>query len=111
MPNCPLLEANSGGKDALSVLLGADFGYRVYGSGLFASNATLRDEPELVKRFVTAYKQAFSFTVANPDAAIAIMVKAAPAGAPSARSAARPAQADIERTFVSDNTRRTGWAG
>jgi NitT/TauT family transport system substrate-binding protein len=42
----------------------------------------LRGEPDLVKRFVTAYKQAFAFTLANPDQAIAIMAKAAPAGAP-----------------------------
>jgi NitT/TauT family transport system substrate-binding protein len=104
----PLLEAKAGGKDALSVLLGADFGYRVYGSGLFASNATLRDEPELVKRFVQAYRQAFAFTVANPDAAIAIMVKAAPAGAPPREVLRAQLQADIERTFVSDNTKAHG---
>jgi NitT/TauT family transport system substrate-binding protein len=104
----PLLESKAGGPAALSVLLGADFGYRVYGSGLFASNATLRDEPYLVQRFVQAYKQAFTFTIANPDQAIAIMVKAAPAGAPSRELLRAQLQADIERTFVSDNTKAHG---
>jgi NitT/TauT family transport system substrate-binding protein len=104
----PLLEAKAGGPGALSILLGADFGYRVYGSGLFASAAAIRDTPDLVKRFVHAYKQAFEFTMKNPDAAIALMVKAAPDGAPPRDVLRAQLQADIDRTFVSDNTKAHG---
>jgi hypothetical protein len=53
-----------------SAVSGGDVSYRIRGSGLFVSHATLRDEPDPVKRFVRAYKQAF--TIVNPDEAIAI---------------------------------------
>jgi NitT/TauT family transport system substrate-binding protein len=39
---------------SLSVLTGTDSGHPVCGSGLVTSNATLRDAPDLVKRFVAA---------------------------------------------------------
>jgi hypothetical protein len=37
---------------------GGDVSYRIRGSGLFAGNATLRDEPDLVKRFTRPLPEA-----------------------------------------------------
>jgi hypothetical protein len=48
-----LLAERSDRRHTPSAVSGGDVSYRIHGSGLFA-NATPRDEPELVKRFVAA---------------------------------------------------------
>ena len=68
----PELEAKAGGPGSLSILLGADYGWKVYGSGLVTSEEMIKDKPDLVKRFVTAYRKAFDFTMQHPDEAAAI---------------------------------------
>ena len=62
----PELEAKAGGPGSLSILLGSDYGWKVYGSGLFTSEAMMKDKPDLVKRFVKAYGEAFDYVVAHP---------------------------------------------
>ena len=68
----PELEAKAGGAGALSILLGAGYGWKVYGSGLFTSEAMIKAKPDLVKRFVKAYGEAFDYVIAHPEEAAAI---------------------------------------
>ena len=51
----PELEAKAGGPGSLSILQGSDFGYTVYGSGLFTSEKMIAEHSDLVQRFVNAY--------------------------------------------------------
>ncbi|TIT58412.1 MAG: ABC transporter substrate-binding protein, partial [Mesorhizobium sp.] len=52
----PELEAKAGGPGSLSIMLGADHGWKAYGSGLFTSEAMIKDKPDVVRRFVKAYR-------------------------------------------------------
>ena len=56
----PELEAHAGGPGSLSIMQGSDFGYAVYGSGLFTSQKMIAEKSDLVQRFVNAYMQAFA---------------------------------------------------
>lgn len=104
----PELEAKAGGPGSLSILLGADYGYDVYGSGLFTSEAMLKDKPDVVKRFTAAYLEAFRFTAENPKEAAAITAKAAPGYAGKEDVLAAQLQADIDHTFSDADTKANG---
>lgn len=56
----PELEAKAGGPGSLSIMQGSDFGYTVYGSGLFTSQKMIAEHSDVVQRFVNAYMQAFA---------------------------------------------------
>ena len=62
-------------------MLGSDFGYTVFGSGLFTTEKLIAERGELVQRFVTAYTQAFADVINNPSEAAESIIKAN-AGAP-----------------------------
>src|ERR1700733_12771982 len=49
------LEAKAGGPGSLSIMQGSDFGYTVYGSGLFTAAKLVTERADLVQRFVNAY--------------------------------------------------------
>ena len=51
------------------VLKWADIGIQYYGNGIIASDATLKDRSDLVKRFNSALQKGFLWACANPDAA------------------------------------------
>jgi NitT/TauT family transport system substrate-binding protein len=104
----PELEAKAGGKGSLSLLLGADYGWKVYGSGLFTSEKMIKEKPDLVKRFVKAYVEAFDYVVAHPDEAVAITAKAAPGYDKKQDVLLGQLQADIASTFSSDETKSHG---
>ncbi len=50
----PELEAKAGGPGSLAILQGSDYGYVVYGSGLFTSEKMIAERADVVQRFVTA---------------------------------------------------------
>jgi NitT/TauT family transport system substrate-binding protein len=104
----PELEAKAGGAGSLSIMQGADFGWTVYGSGLVTSDKLVTDNPDLVKRFVAAYRQAFDFVVKNPDEAATITAKAVPGYADKQDVLLKQLQADISSTFTSDETKTHG---
>ncbi len=62
----PELEAKAGGPGSLSILQGSDFGYTVYGSGLFTSEKMIAERSDVVQRFVNAYMQAFADVIKDP---------------------------------------------
>ena len=104
----PELEAKAGGPGALSILLGSDYGWKAYGSGLFTSEKMISEKPDLVGRFVAAYKEAFDYVVNHPDEAAAITAKMAPGYADKKDVLLAQIKADIASTFTSDDTKEHG---
>ena len=104
----PELEAKAGGKGSLSILLGADYGWPVYGSGVFTSEKMIKEKPDLVKRFMAAYLHAFQDVIADPKAAAAIIAKAVPEYAKKQDVLVGQLEADIASTFSSDDTKANG---
>jgi len=104
----PELEAKAGGPGSLSILLGSDFGYDAYGSGVFTSEKMIAEKPDLVQRFVTAYEKAFQFVVDNPKEAVDIVVKANPEYKGKEETLLAQLNADIKSTFFGPYTKQNG---
>lgn len=104
----PELEARAGGPGSLSILMGSENGYDVYGSGLFTNEETLRDDPELVQRFVNAYTRAFQYVIDNPREAAEILEQSSPELRGKAPVFEEQLQADIDETFRSPMTDARG---
>lgn len=115
----PELEAKAGGPGSLAVMQGSDFGWVVYGSGLFTSEKMIAEKSDLVQRFVTAYTQAFADVIKNPEEAADIIVEANPEYAAKKDVLVKQIQADVKSTFFSADTKANGigwmtkdkWAG
>ncbi|MDC7787453.1 ABC transporter substrate-binding protein [Rhodoplanes sp. TEM] len=104
----PELEAKAGGPGSLSILLGSDWGYKAYGSGLLTSEKMIAEKPDLVQRFVTAYLEAFRSVIENPAEAVDIVVEANPEYAPKRDVLLKQIEADLASSFFSDDTRANG---
>jgi NitT/TauT family transport system substrate-binding protein len=104
----PELEAKAGGEGSLSIMQGSDFGYVVYGSGLFTSEKMIAEKSDLVQRFVTAYMQAFADVVASPEEAATIIIEANPEYASKKDVLIKQIQADVKSTFFSADTKANG---
>jgi len=104
----PELEARAGGPGSLSILMGAENGYDVYGSGLFTNEQTLEENPDLVQRFVNAYTRAFQYVIDNPREAAEILEQSSPELRGKAPVFEEQLQADIESTFESPVTDARG---
>jgi NitT/TauT family transport system substrate-binding protein len=104
----PELEAKAGGPGSLSVFLGADYGWKAYGSGLFTSQKLISNNPDLVRRFVKGYKEAFEYVAAHPEEAAEITAKATPGYAEKADVLLAQIKADIASTFTSPATKEHG---
>ena len=104
----PELEAKAGGPGSLSILQGSDFGYTVYGSGLFTSEKMIAERSDVVQRFVNAYMQAFADVIKDPQEAADIIIKANPEYGPKKDVLVKQIEADIKGTFFSDETKTHG---
>ena len=104
----PELEAKAGGPGSLSILRGADFGWRVYGSGMFTAAKLIADKPDLVARFTAAYARAFKDVVENPAEAVRITAEANPEYRDKTEVLLEQLKADIEHTFFSADTKANG---
>jgi NitT/TauT family transport system substrate-binding protein len=104
----PELEEKTGGPGSLSVVQGADFGYRAYGSGVFTSEKMIAEKPDLVQRFTKAYLQAFQYVAENPKEAVEIIVKANPEYGAKAEILSKQLQSNLTRSFFSDATKTGG---
>jgi NitT/TauT family transport system substrate-binding protein len=103
----PVLEAKSGGHGTLSILLGSNFGYTVFGSGLFTSEKMIAERGDLVRRFVKAYVKAFADVIANPQEGADSIVRANPDAPPKA-ILVKQLEADLEHSFLSEETKAHG---
>ena len=104
----PELEAKAGGPGSLSILQGSDYGYVVYGSGLFTSEKMIAEHSDLVQRFVNAYTLAFADVVKNPDEAADLTIKENPEYAQKKDVLVAQLRADIEHTFFGPDTKANG---
>jgi NitT/TauT family transport system substrate-binding protein len=104
----PELEAKAGGPGSLSIMQGSDFGYVVYGSGLFTSEKMIAEKSDLVQRFVNAYMQAFADVIKNPEEAADIIIKANPEYAAKKDVLVKQIEADNKYTFFSNETKTNG---
>jgi NitT/TauT family transport system substrate-binding protein len=104
----PELEAKAGGSGSLSIMLGSDFGYVVYGSGVFTSEKMIAEKSDLVQRFVNAYMQAFADVIKNPGEAADVIIKANPEYVPKKDVLVNQIEADVKYTFFSDETKKNG---
>lgn len=104
----PELEAKAGGPGSLSIMQGSDFGYAVYGSGLFTSEKMIAEKSDLVQRFVNAYMQAFADVIKSPAEAADIIIEANPEYKPKKDVLVKQIEADIKGTFFSPDTKAHG---
>jgi len=100
----PELEAKAGGPGSLSIMQGSDFGYVVYGSGLFTSERMITERSDIVQRFVNAYAQAFADVIKNPDEAVDLTIKENPEYAQKRDVLIAQIDADVKHTFFSSDT-------
>lgn len=104
----PELEAKAGGPGSLSIMQGSDFGYAVYGSGLFTSEKMIAEKSDVVQRFVNAYMQAFADVIKSPQEAADIVVEMNPEYASKKDVLVKQIEADIKGTFFSPDTKANG---
>lgn len=104
----PELEAKAGGPGSLSIMQGSDFGYKVYGSGLFTTEKMIAEKSDVVQRFVNAYMQAFADVANNPAEAADIIIKANPEYANRKTVLVQQIEADVKHSFFSDDTKANG---
>ena len=55
-----------------------DYGWKVYGNGLVAHNDMVKREPKTVANFVSATMEGYAYSIAHPDEALDITLKANP---------------------------------
>lgn len=104
----PELEAKAGGPGSLEIVLGADFGYDLLGSGMLTSEKMIREKPDLVRRFTRAYLRAFQDVMANPKESVEILAKYNPEVAEKKDVMLKQLDADIKHTFTSEDTKANG---
>jgi NitT/TauT family transport system substrate-binding protein len=73
MPSWSALAKKAGVE--LNVMNFAEFGLNHYDLSLICSTETMKNKPDLVKRFLKATYQGFRFTKENPDAAVDLFIK------------------------------------
>ena len=104
----PELESKTGGAGSLSVLPGADFGYKAYGSGLFTSEKLIANNPDLVQRFTKAYLQAFEYVINHPKEAVDIIVKHNPEYKEKSDLLQKQMDFNVSKSFTNTSTQEKG---
>lgn len=104
----PELEAKAGGVGSLEIVLGADHGYDLLGSGMLTSEKMIQEKPDLVRRFTRAYLRAFQDVINNPQEAVDILARNNPEVAEKKDVMLKQLEADIKYTFTSEDTKANG---
>lgn len=68
--------------EEMAVLYYADFGVDTYGAGILAAEQTIKDKPDLVRRFVHASLRGYAWAFENPDEALQAFLKTHPEANP-----------------------------
>jgi NitT/TauT family transport system substrate-binding protein len=71
----PVIAANGGEPVVFAY---TDYGFKMYSNGLIASDKTIQEDPDLVRRFVQATFKGIKYANDNPDEAAKILVKHVP---------------------------------
>ncbi|WP_167044159.1 ABC transporter substrate-binding protein [Salinibacterium sp. ZJ454] len=104
----PILEEHAGGEGSLSIMLGSDWGYDAYGTGVFTSQKMIDENPELVQRFMNAYTAAFEYVTKNPEEAAEVLAGTSPEFAKNVDLYITQLGVDISSSFVSEDTEANG---
>lgn len=104
----PTLQADAKDQGPISVLLGADLGYKVFGSGIFTSEKMIKNNPDTVKKFVAAYIEAFQWVIDNQAEACQITAAASDLTKDQAPLFQAQLKEDVDHTFTSDTTKAHG---
>jgi NitT/TauT family transport system substrate-binding protein len=104
----PEVEAKAGGAGALEIVLGADHGYDLLGSGLVTGEALLRERPQLARAFTRAFLRGFRDVVAQPREAVEMLIKHQPDLAPRRDVLLRQLEVGARSTFTSADTKAHG---
>lgn len=62
----------------INIILAKDYGVPAYGNVVFTSEKLIKENPDLVERFLRAYIKGWDWAVKNPEAAADIMAKLNP---------------------------------
>lgn len=68
---------------ALDVIRYSDYGVKIYSNGLIARDDTLRERPDVVRRFAKAIREGFAYTYAHPGEAAKVLAAKHPHLSPS----------------------------
>ena len=71
------LEARRQGKN-INTINPRDYGLRLYGNVYFTTEKMIKDQPDVVQKFVNGLVKAWAFTTTNPDQAIEALLQAEP---------------------------------
>lgn len=69
--------ATEQGEEITEILM-ADYGLDIYSNGLIVSDDFARENPDVVRRFVEATFEGFTYTFAHPEEAVEILLKYKP---------------------------------
>ncbi len=84
--------------EEVSVLYYADFGVDTYGPGLLTLEQTIKDKPDLVRRFVHVSMRGYAWAFENPDEALRLFLKSNPEASPERVRAEARITADLMLT-------------
>jgi NitT/TauT family transport system substrate-binding protein len=65
-------------KDKLVLIPWAKWGVNPYGNALMASEKTIKERPEMLRKFMDATMQGWKWSIENPEKANEILIKSAP---------------------------------
>jgi NitT/TauT family transport system substrate-binding protein len=84
----------------------SDYGYQLYGDAIVATDATLKEKPDLVKRFLAATLRGNLYAFDHPDEAVAILAKYASEAEPDV---AKVELLDTKTLALTDEVKRQGY--
>ena len=70
-------------REPISQFIYADYGFNIYANAVIAQEDTIKQNPDLVRRFVKAAMRGLEYASKNPDEAIKILMKYAPENKPT----------------------------
>ncbi len=93
-------------KLTIEVFRFSDYGYDLYGDSLVASNTTIHDKPDVVRRFVAASLRGNLYAFDHPDEAVAILAKHAAEAEPAV---AKAELLDTKQLALTDEVKKHGY--
>ena len=80
-PSRPNVVAQS--REPISQFIYADYGFNIYANAVIVQEDTIKQNPDLVRRFVKAAMRGLEYASKNPDEAIKVLMKYAPENKPA----------------------------
>jgi NitT/TauT family transport system substrate-binding protein len=71
------LQAKRDGK-TVNTINPTDYGIRLYGNVYFTTEKMIKEQPEVVQKFVNGLSKGWAYTLANPEAAVDAMLRGEP---------------------------------